>query len=58
MPRSHDGYYLLTWGGDRYTSIMWTLSREEAEAAQDRLLKIGAWRGMPPVVESARRTDG
>lgn len=49
------GYYVMTFGGGRYTSVAWFLRREEAEAERDRILRVGAWHGMPPKVQEATR---
>ena len=48
------GYHVMTYGGDRYTSIAWYPTRAEAEDHVQHLLDTGGWRGMPPRVEPSR----
>lgn len=45
------GFYVMTWGGGRYTSVSWHSTREEADREVARLILVGSWRGMPPKVE-------
>lgn len=42
------GYFIETYGGNRYTSIAWYKTLEEAEKERKRIVMIGAWSGMPP----------
>lgn len=51
------GWYVETWGGERYTSIGYYARREDAEAECQRICRVGAWRGMPPRVTKARSTE-
>jgi hypothetical protein len=48
--RQITGYYVETYGGGRYGSIAWTKSKAEAEKEVQRILRVGAWSGMPPRV--------
>lgn len=46
------GYYVAVYRGKgRYGSIAWYATRAEAEAEVARILRLGAWSGMPPIVE-------
>ncbi len=49
--RRVDGYYVCTWGGDRYTSVAWFKTRAEAEKDIEQRILAGAWRGMRPIIE-------
>ena len=48
------GYYVMTWGGGRWTSVAWYAKREEATAEVERRIKNGSWAGEPPRVEPGR----
>ena len=43
--------YLMTYGGGRYTSVAWFCAPADAERERLRILRSGAWSGMPPKVE-------
>lgn len=45
------GYYVMKWGGGRYTSVGWFLNKEQAEEEVRKILATGCWGGMPPRVE-------
>lgn len=47
------GYYVETWGGDRYSSVAWYLTWGEAEAERKRRFDLGVWAGKPPKVTPA-----
>ena len=49
-PRHITGYYVETYGGGRYTSIAWFNHKDAAEKEVRRILRVGAWSGMPPRV--------
>jgi len=51
----NSGYCVMKWGGGRYTSVAWYLRRDEAEAEVARILRAGAWSGMPPKVEASSK---
>jgi len=44
------GFYVEIFGGDRYGSVGWYLTREEAEKEVARRMMVGAWAGMQPRV--------
>lgn len=46
------GFYVMSWGGGRYTSVAWYARREDADAEVKRRLVSGSWSGKPPRVES------
>jgi len=50
-----EGYYVMKWGGGRYTSVAWYASRVDAQREVDRIVLVGAWSGKVPYVEDARR---
>lgn len=45
------GYYVLKYGGGRYTSVAWYPLKTQAEAEARRIKLLGAWSGMPPKIE-------
>lgn len=45
------GFYVMTYGGGRYTSVAWYPTREGAQEHVDQLIRNGQWRGMPPKVD-------
>lgn len=46
------GWYVMGYCGDgRYVSKAWYKTRAEAEAEVARIRMVGAWRGMPPIIE-------
>lgn len=47
------GYYVMTYGGGRYTSIAWHFRKEDAEAHVNHIIRIGYWSGEPPKIEAA-----
>lgn len=47
------GFYVMKWGGGRYTSVAWYATREEAEREVARIEMTGAWSGRPPKVEAS-----
>jgi hypothetical protein len=49
------GWYVCKWTGSagRYTIVAWFRDRADAEAEVWRIRKIGAWSGMPPVIEAS-----
>ena len=51
------GYYLMTWGGGRYTSIMWDTNLSSLEKELARLLDAGLWSGKPPYIEGYKPHD-
>jgi len=53
-----EGFYVMTYGGGRYTSVAWFPTREEAQAEVDRIKMRGAWSGMPPKVEPDENSLG
>lgn len=50
-----EGYYVMKWGGGRYTSVAWYATKVEAQKEVDHIKMVGAWRGMPPKIEDAAR---
>lgn len=44
------GFYVEKFGGGRYTTVAWFLTKQEAEKERTRILMVGAWSGMPPRV--------
>ena len=52
MSRKSNGYYVMTYGGGRYTSVAWYADEGAAQAEVDRIKTKGAWSGMPPRIES------
>ena len=56
-PVEGGGYYVMTWGGGRYTSVGWYGTKAEAEAEVKRLKDRGAWSGRPPKVEAAPKRN-
>ena len=42
------GYYVMTYGGGRYTSVAWFPTKAEAERCASQL----SWSGLPNKVES------
>jgi len=51
MKNDSRGFYVMTFGGGRYTSIAWYPNRAEAEAEAARRRHSGLWSGKPPIVE-------
>ena len=51
--RESHGYYVMKWGGGRYTSIGWFSTRQEAQKEIDHIRATGSWSGMPPKIEPA-----
>lgn len=49
------GYYVMKWGGGKYTSVAWYAKKSEAEKELGRIIALGAWSGMPPKIELAKR---
>lgn len=52
-----EGYYVMRWGGGRYTSVGWYLTKAEAQKEVDRIIMIGAWSGKKPKIELAERKN-
>ena len=48
------GFFVMKWG-DRYGSVAWFATREEAQKLVDWYLMTGYWQGMPPYVEPESR---
>lgn len=49
--KSGKGFYVLTWGGGRYTSVSWHATQEEADREVARIKLACAWHGLPPKTE-------
>ena len=47
------GYYVMKWGGGRYTSVSYHYTKAQAQAEVNRIMKVGSWSGMPPKIELA-----
>jgi len=47
---SPKGYYIMQYGAERYTSVAWYATKQEAQKELDRMLTVGAWRGLPPKI--------
>jgi nitrogen regulatory protein PII-like uncharacterized protein len=45
------GFYVMKYGGERYTSVAWFKLRSDAESEVKRIRDAGSWRGMPPIIE-------
>lgn len=50
---ANEGYYVMKWGGGRYTSVAWFPTKADAQREVDRIKMVGAWSGMPPKIESS-----
>ena len=57
MTKRTIGYYVMTFGGGRYTSIAWYAKKIDAEKELARILTRGAWSGIPPKI-AVDRMDG
>jgi hypothetical protein len=47
------GYYVMKYGGGRYTSVGFYGTKAEADREVARIKLVGAWHGMPPKIEPA-----
>ena len=50
---ANNGYYVMTYGSGRYTSIAWYKTEEDAQELVNSLLARGSWCGMPPKIQEA-----
>jgi hypothetical protein len=48
------GFYVMKYGGGRYTSVAWYGKKIDAEKEVARILLVNAWAGMPPKIEPDR----
>ena len=46
-----EGYYVMKYGGGRYTSVAWYPTKAEAQKEVDHIMMIGAWSGKEPKIE-------
>lgn len=46
------GYYVMRYGGGRYTSVSYHATRAQAQAEVDRIMSAGSWSGKPPKIEA------
>ena len=49
------GYYVETRGAERWQSVAWYVTRVQADEERERIMRRGAWGGMPPRVTAARQ---
>lgn len=45
------GWFVMKFGGGRYTSVAWFAQKENAENEVKRIVTVGCWSGMPPKIE-------
>lgn len=46
-----NGWYVETWGGDRYQSVAWFKDEKEAREYKNKMVY---WSGRPPKITKAR----